>query len=145
MGYGDIAFFGKFMVVWYKLERGKAPIGFVLPQGDGVGRLDTRYLHGDRRSDSAPLNSAPISTQPATDFHVGISTPEFRRDDATLKYDVTLRQLSLSSCPNPIRAISCLDHRSSALLKFVSRGVGILLRWWRSFNRVGWEYRQPLR
>ena len=49
-----------------------------------------------RRSDSAPLNSAPISTQPATGFHVGISTPEFRRDDATLKYDVTLRQLSLS-------------------------------------------------
>ena len=73
-----------------------------------------------RRSDSAPLNSAPISTQPATDFHVGISTPEFRPDDATLKYDVTLRQLSLSSCPNPSRAISCLDHRSSALLKFVS-------------------------
>ena len=97
------------------------------------------------QADSAPLNSAPISTQPATDFHVGISTPEFRRDDATLKYDVTLRQLSLSSCPNPSRAISCLDHRSSALLKFVSRGVGILLRWWRSFNRVGWEYRQPLR
>ena len=109
-----------------------------------------------RRSDSAPLNSAPISTRPATDFHVGISTPEFRPDDATLKYDVTLRQLSLSSCPNPSRAISCssslvllfplcLDRRSSSLLKFVSRGVGILLGWWRLFNRVGWEYRQPLR
>ena len=78
------------------------------------------WLHCNRRSDSAPLNSAPISTRPATDFHVGISTPEFRPDDATLKYDVTLRQLSLSSCPNPSRAISCLDHRSSALLKFVS-------------------------
>ena len=102
----------------------------------------------NRRSDSAALNSAAISTQPATDFHVGISTPEFRRDDATLKYDVTLRQLSLSSCPNPIRAISCfvisiLVH--PRCLTFVSRGVGILLRWWRSFNRVGWEYRQPLR
>ena len=114
------------------------------------------WLPPRRRSDSAALNSAAISTQPATDFHVGISTPEFRPDDATLKYDVALRQLSLSSCPNPSRAISCssylvllfplcLDRRSSSLLKFVSRGVGILLGWWRSFNRVGWEYRQPLR
>ena len=84
---------------------------------------DTPSPRPSRRSDSAPLNSAPISTQPATDFHVGISTPEFRRDDATLKYDVTLRQLSLSSCPNPIRAISCLDHHSSSLLKFVSQGL----------------------
>ena len=125
--------------------------------GNGVGINPARKPNvSGRRSDSAPLNSAPISTRPATDFLVGISTPEFRPDDATLKYDVTLRQLSLSSCPNPSRAISCssslvllfplcLDRRSSSLLKFVSRGVGILLGWWRSFNRVGWEYRQPLR
>ena len=62
----------------------------------GCPRGATDRTAKDRRSNCAPLNSAVIPTQPATNFYDGISTPEFRRDDATLRYDVTLRPLSLS-------------------------------------------------
>jgi len=90
-----------------------------------------------RRSDSAPLNSAPISTQPATDFHVGISTPEFRRDDATLKYDVTLRQAATSIPILTLAAPSLANRISFCCFLFVSTVVHP--RCLCSY-RGGWEY-----
>ena len=91
-----------------------------------------------RRSDSAALNSASISTQPATDFQVGISTPEFRLDDATLSYDTDAA--ASIPIPNPSRAISsslswtiihprcyyCLYRR---VWEYRSGGEGHLIAW----------------
>ena len=89
----------------------------------------------NRRSDSAALNSASISTQPATDFQVGISTPEFRLDDATLSYEpvslfLTLAAPSLASSLswtiiNP-RCYYCLYRR---VWEYRSGGDGHLIAW----------------
>ena len=145
----DIVIGGTFQIEWLMWWNVSKII--LKPRRNSEGRQSElsaffpRVACRSRRSDSAPLNSAPISTQPATDFHVGISTPEFRPDDATLKYDVTRDNY-------PYRPVLTLAAPSLAwtivhprCLSSYRRGWFILLGWWRSFNRVGWEYRQPLR
>ena len=86
---------------------------------------------------SAPLNSAPISTQPATSFQVGISTPEFRPDDATLSYDTD------AATPIPILALaapasslswtiihpSCCYCLYRRVWEYCSGGEGHLIAW----------------
>ena len=106
--------------------------------GRGRGRGGARAGAG-RRSDSAALNSASISTQPATDFQVGISTPEFRLDDMTCHTTLTLRPLSLFltlAAPSLASSLSwtiinprcyyCLYRR---VWEYRSGGDGHLIAW----------------